>query len=686
MANRLAKEQSPYLLQHKDNPVDWWPWCEEAFEAAASEDKPVLLSIGYATCHWCHVMERESFEDHEVAALMNRAFINIKVDREERPDIDAVYMPVCQILGMRGGWPLTVIMTPEKRPFFAGTYFPKRSVPGRIGMLDLVPGISERWRTRRTRLVADADLLKAALVAVNAVKTEDNEPGAELLDRAYRTLRSEFDAVHGGFGGAPKFPAPSGLRFLLRYWKRTGRADMLQMVGQTLMAMRQGGIYDHVGWGFHRYATDTAWTVPHFEKMLYDQAILALTYTEAYQATSEALFEKTVRETLCYVLRDMTDPQGGFYSAEDADSEGEEGKYYVWTYEELCEVLHEEQVALLERVCNVRPGGNFRDEATGRFTGANILYRSGADCDEDSLEEVRLALFAHRRTRVPPLKDDKVLTDWNGLMIAAMARAARVFDESSYVHAAERAAAFVEKHLTRDGCYLIHRWRRGSAKVSGFLDDYVYMTWGLLELYETTFKARYLETALSYSRVCRECFRSGSGGYYLTSDDALDVIVRTQPFHDGPLPSANAVMAMNLMRLGRLTSDKALVSEAWSVLRACASRLRSYPVDSAALASALAYALGHASQVVIAGKPEASDTRALLRALGIRYLPDTVTLFRPVTDAGERPPVVSLIPALESYSMIDGAAAAYVCQDFACQSPTTDVAAMLQQVGAASPS
>ena len=675
MPNRLAQEKSPYLLQHKDNPVDWWPWGEEAFAAAAEQEKPVFLSIGYATCHWCHVMERESFEDAAVARLMNDAFINIKVDREERPDIDAVYMTVCQMMTGSGGWPLTIIMTPQQQPFFAATYIPRVSIYSRIGMLDLVPGVAQAWKDRRDDLTRDADRVSRELARVAAVDFRGAAPAEDLLHSAYQALQADFDMTHGGFGGAPKFPAPSSLRFLLRYWKRTGIDAALQMVGHTLVAMRCGGIYDHVGWGFHRYATDAAWKVPHFEKMLYDQATLAITYTEAFQATREPLFAQTAHEILRYVLRDMTRAAGGFYSGEDADSEGEEGKFYMWTRDELQAVLGEARFQEIEPVFNIREGGNFQEEATRQYTGRNILYRTGM---EASVEDARKQLFELRKQRIHPLKDDKILTDWNGLMIAAMALAARVFNTPEYADAAVRAATFVAEHLQLEGGRLCHRWREGEAIVPALLDDYVFMAWGMLELYETTFDEQYLERAQQYCAICQEHFRSDNGAYYLTPDDGEPLLARTRPSFDAPIPSGNAVMTMNLLRLGHLTSDMALIQEAWEVAKAHAILLNTAPASVMAMFSALDYALGPVSEVVIAGRPNASDTEAMLQALRSTFLPNTVTLLRDPSSA-----YTGRVGSAEmSYAMVGDQATAYVCENFSCQMPTTEVSIMLSQLEA----
>ncbi|MGH7890123.1 MAG: thioredoxin domain-containing protein, partial [Thermodesulfobacteriota bacterium] len=474
--NRLISEKSPYLLQHAHNPVDWYPWGEEAFVKAKNEDKPIFLSIGYSTCHWCHVMENESFEDEEVAKLMNDAFVSIKVDREERPDIDSIYMTVCQMLSQGGcGWPLNIIMTPDKKPFYAATYIPKENRHGRAGMLEFIPRIKEIWKTQRDNVLDSADQITSAIRQASQVSNE--KKGKELdgstFEKAYDQLAQNFDTVHGGFGRAPKFPTPHNLLFLLRCWKRTGKDKALEIVEKTLSAMRRGGIYDHVGFGFHRYSTDPEWLVPHFEKMLYDQAMLSMAYIEGYQATGNRDYEKTAREIFTYVLRDMTSPDGGFYSAEDADSEGEEGKFYLWTEDEIRKVLNKEESDLVMKVFNVEKGGNFSDEATGRKTHSNIFHLSGSLSDAASLlnlereqlerriETAREKLFSVREKRIHPHKDDKILTDWNGLMIAALAKGASAFDEPKYAEAAGRAVGFILSRMQKSDGELLHRYRDG---------------------------------------------------------------------------------------------------------------------------------------------------------------------------------------------------------------------------------
>ena len=454
--NRLIHEKSPYLLQHAYNPVDWHAWNEEAFQKARAENKPIFLSVGYSTCHWCHVMEKESFEDSEVAALMNEAFVSIKVDREERPDIDHVYMTVCQMMTGSGGWPLTIVMTPYKKPFFAATYIPKASRFGRPGMMELIPRISEVWRNRNKEVLESAENMTTALQSM-----EKENPGdpleAGVLDKAYQELAQRFDKTYGGFSGAPKFPTPHNFLFLLRYWMRSGRLNALNMVEKTLHEIRWGGIFDQIGFGFHRYSTDKEWLVPHFEKMLYDQAMLALAYLETYQATGNTLYADTAKEIFAYVLRDLRSPEGGFYSAEDADSEGVEGKFYVWTEQELRKILPPGDADLLVRVFHIQKEGNFREEASGKSLGANIFYtgRSLEDMASElnvsaqdlkkRIECARSRLFEAREKRIHPHKDDKILTDWNGLMIAALARGTQVLGEKTYADAAGSAVEFILK-------------------------------------------------------------------------------------------------------------------------------------------------------------------------------------------------------------------------------------------------
>jgi len=687
--NRLAREKSPYLLQHAGNPVDWYPWGEEAFAKARAEDKPIFLSIGYATCHWCHVMEHESFEDPAVAGLMNEAFVCIKVDREERPDIDGIYMTVCQMMTGSGGWPLTVIMTPDRKPFFAGTYFPKESRFGRIGMLDLVPRLQDAWKSQRADILASAGRIVDGLREATLPR-----PGKSLdevaLGAAYLQLADRFDPQHGGFGHSPKFPGPHDLLFLLRHWKRTGDGQALHMVERTLQAMRRGGIWDHVGLGFHRYSTDREWLLPHFEKMLYDQALIAMACTEAWQATGKPEYETTAREIFTYVLRDMTDPKGGFYTAEDADSEGEEGKFYVWTVEELQQVLGEKEAAFTASVYGVEPGGNYTDEASRRRTGANILHLpkpieelaadTGTTSDDvrNRLDAARRKLFEVREKRVHPLKDDKILVDWNGLMIAALAKAARAFDEPAYEDAAQRCARFLLVHMRREDGRLLHRWRSGEAGIHGHLDDYAFLVWGLIELYETTFDAQWLTAAAELNAVQLEDFLDeDAGGFFFTADNSEDLIARQKEIYDGAVPSGNSVAMLNMLRLSRLTGDPALEAQAARLARSVSSSVAQAPAAYAMLMCAVDFAVGPSFEIVIAGAPDAPDTGTFLTALRQRFLPNKVVLLRPAGPGADE----DLPDYVKDYGPVDGKAAAYVCRTFECQRPVTDAAQMLELLG-----
>jgi len=699
--NRLADEKSPYLLQHARNPVDWYPWGDAAFKKAREENKPIFLSIGYSTCHWCHVMAHESFEDAEVARLMNQAFVSVKVDREERPDIDNVYMAICQRMTGRGGWPLTIIMTPDKKPFFAATYIPKESRFGRTGMKQLVPAIEKAWREKRKELLRIADAAEADLKTLTRAGATGGAGGggedldASVLKSAYNEFAGSFDAVNGGFGGAPKFPTPHDLLYLLRYWKRTGEAHALEMVEGTLRAIRRGGIYDHVGGGFHRYSTDAEWLVPHFEKMLYSQALLAMAYVETYQATGDEFCAGVARETFAYVLRDLLDKDGAFHSAEDADSEGEEGKFYVWSADEFSKVVGED-AELAAQVFGVVPAGNFLDEATRRRTGANVLHlaqplakvaeKRGIDEVKlrERLEVARKRLFDVRTKRVRPHLDDKVLTDWNGLMIAALAKGARALDEPEYAKAAARAADFILTNMRREDGRLLHRWRDGEAAIGGYVDDYAFFAWGLLELYEATFDAAYLTKSVELTRAMLEHFgddKAGGGSLFFTADDAPKTLVRQKETHDGAVPSGNAVAALVLLRLSAVTGDTKFAEAAARLLRSYSGVVRRVPRAFTQTLVAVDYAVGPSSEVVIVGAPDDKGTRKLLGALGRPFIPNKIVLLR--NPSAKADPVARLAPWTKEHGTVDGRPTAYVCRERACRLPTTDAAEMLKQLGVA---
>ncbi|MGD9874012.1 MAG: thioredoxin domain-containing protein [Kiritimatiellia bacterium] len=678
--NRLAGEKSPYLLQHADNPVAWYPWGTEAFELARRLNKPIFLSIGYSTCHWCHVMEHESFEDPEVAALLNDAFVCIKVDREERPDIDNLYMTVCQMLTGAGGWPLTIVMTPGKKPFFAGTYFPKKSRLGRIGMMDLIPQLKQAWDERGDEVAASANQITAAL--------GDHSSGAagegidlSVLDTAFEQLAESHDIVHGGFGRAPKFPTPHSLMFLLRHWHRTGKQQARDMVERTLYAMRRGGIFDQVGFGFHRYATDREWLVPHFEKMLYDQALIVMAYAEAYQATQNPEYRDTAEKTITYVLRDLTSPEGAFYTAEDADSEGVEGKFYVWTAGEIESVLGEIRGKAFSRAFGIEARGNYADEATGKKTGKNILHvppgETASVSDLEKFEPDRAKLFAAREKRIHPFKDDKILTDWNGLMIASLAMASRAFDEPRYARAAEQAAGFILDRMADQDGALLHRFRDREAGVRGGLDDYAFMVWALLELYETTFDVKWLKAALDFDRKMNEDFRDeAGGGFFLASRKADDLLIRQKTIYDGAVPSGNSIAVWNMLRLGRITGDPAYEERASSLMRAFAGNVERAPSGQTMLLCAVGFGIGPSFEVVISGTPGADDTEAMIRALRQRFIPNKVVLLRP--SGSGKPEISALAEFTAGQQAIGGKATAYVCRNHACAAPTTSIEEMLK--------
>ncbi|UCH08965.1 MAG: thioredoxin domain-containing protein, partial [Deltaproteobacteria bacterium] len=617
--NNLIFEKSPYLLQHAENPVNWYPWGPEAFTKAQTEDKPIFLSIGYSTCHWCHVMERESFEDLEVAELMNDVFVSIKVDREERPDIDNVYMLVCQMLTGSGGWPLNIMMTPDKKPFYAATYIPRETRQGRVGMVDLIPRVKDMWETRRSEILGSAnDITEGLSTAAKRTLSEATPEalGDSALSLTYEQLAARCDEEYGGFGDAPKFPMPHNILFLLRYWRRTGNETALDMVEKTLQQMRRGGIYDHIGYGFHRYSTDSHWLVPHFEKMLYDQALLAMAYIEAYQATGKDEYGNPAREILTSVLRDMMRPGGGFYSAEDADSEGVEGKFYVWTLQETQQILEPAEAALVAKVFNMRKDGNFAEEGTRKRTGRNILHlkKSAREVASDlkvteealqkRLNKALRKLHTHREERIHPHKDDKILTDWNGLMVAALAKGAQVFDEPQYAEAARSTVDFILKNMRTGDGRLLHRYRDGQAAILANVDDYAFLVWALLELYEATFEVSHLEAALALNKELIAYFWDDTkGGFYFTPDDGETLLIRQKEIYDGAIPSGNSVAMLNLLRLARMTGSPDLEKKAAAIGAVFSATVRESPSNHTLLMAGVDYDIGPSYEVVIVGNP-----------------------------------------------------------------------------------
>lgn len=689
-ANHLKDEKSPYLLQHKFNPVDWYPWGNKAFQKAKEEDKPIFLSIGYSTCHWCHVMAHQSFEDQEIGKLMNEVFIPIKVDREERPDLDSIYMTVCQMMTGSGGWPLTIIMTPKKKPFFAGTYFPRESHLGGVGLKDLILNVRDLWKNSRAEVTKSAQDISQALRKVSA-PTPKGELNPSILDKTYRALKNSYDGEYGGFGDFQKFPSPHNLVFLLRFWKRSNKESALSMVNKTLDFMRRGGIYDQVGFGFHRYSVDHKWFAPHFEKMLYDQALISLAYLEAYQATRKEEYQETAEEIFQYVMRNMKSEEGGFYSAEDADSEGVEGKFYLWKEEEIFEILNPEEAHLVKIVYNITIEGNFADEATGKKTGANILYLKQPLKElsqelglkekylKNKLEKIRKKLFFYREKRIHPFKDDKILTDWNGLMLAALARGSLVTGNNDYQLAAEEAADFLLKEMYVDG-KLLHRYREGDAGIAANLDDYAFLIWGLLELYQACFQLKYLQSAMELNQILLDHFWDDKhGGFFFTADDGEELITRKKDSFDSALPSGNSVQILNLILLARLTENTDLEERAVEMQLSFYNNIIKLPAAHTQFLLALDYKWGPSYEVVIAGERGGNDTMEMLRVLNEHYLPQKTVMLK--TEGEDLTGINQISESLKDKKMLDGRAAAYICGEGTCYNPTSDVGEILDLLG-----
>jgi hypothetical protein len=690
--NRLIHEKSPYLLQHAGNPVDWYPWGNEAFDRAARENKPVFLSIGYATCHWCHVMAHESFEDTGIATILNTHFICIKVDREERPDIDSVYMSVCQMMTGKGGWPLTVFLTPEKKPFYAGTYLPKVSRFGMTGLPDLLSRIIQVWQEKHSDILRSSEEIAAAVCQEQEVSHEDI-PAISLLTSGYEELVLKFDAEYGGFGSAPKFPTPHILLFLLRFWKRTGSKRALAMVEKTLHALRGGGIYDQIGGGFHRYSTDAQWRVPHFEKMLYDQALLVMAYTEAYQATRNPDFKRTAEEIISYVFFSLTSPEGAFFSAEDADSPGGEGAFYLWTAGEIEKILGKEDAIVAARVFDITPAGNYQDTGTG--PGQNILTckksiaeaasslgLSKADL-EIQLASIRSRLFAAREDRSRPALDDKILTDWNGLFIAALSQAAGVFGNEHYLTAARRAMQFIVTRLRAPGGGLLHRYRDDEPAIPGFGDDYAFTIKGLLELYESTFEAGYLLTAIELNTWFTAHFHdTARGGFFTTSDSAEILLVKKKEIYDGAIPSCNSIAFENLVRLAHLTGDAVYEQLASELSRTFAAPVNQSPSAHAWFLCALDSAIGPVHDVVIVGERDDEVTKAMINGLREQYLPHVLIVLKQLNEDDHL--LSGLAPFTKDLNSPGGKTTAYVCTGHTCALPVTGIRQLLELLGGSS--
>ena len=676
MPNRLINETSPYLLQHAHNPVDWYSWGEEALGRAKLEDKPILLSVGYSACHWCHVMEKESFEDSKIAALMNESFVCIKVDREERPDIDSLYMTAVQAMTGRGGWPMTVFLTPDGKPFYGGTYFPPEDRHGIPGFPRVVQAMADAYRQNRSEVLLSTDKLLQQMRQGSAGFRSLDPLTADDLTQAYRGIAEQFDDRYGGMGTEPKFPQPMTYEFLLRHYLRTEDPHALEMVELTLDRMARGGIYDQLGGGFHRYSTDMYWLVPHFEKMLYDNALLVRLYLHAFQVTGKPLYQQVVEETLDYVVREMTDPSGGFYSAQDADSEGIEGKYFVWRPEEVVQVLGKADGEIFN--------DHFGVTLVGNFEGLSILSvvegpPQQSDMTEDDLSELlgrsRATLLEVRDRRVRPARDEKVLTAWNGLMLSAFAEAGAVLGRDDYTAVAESAAAFLLDHLREDG-RLLRSYKDGTAKLKGYLEDYAFLIAGLISVHEATFGGRWLREAVDLGRSMVELFwDEPSAQFYDTGGDHEALVLRPRDISDNAIPAGSSMAADVLLRLSVITGDSEYQRLASTALRSARELMTRFPTSAGQWLCALDFYLSTAKEVAIIGDRAQSDTQALASEVYRHYMPNRVFL-----GAGMGDDALRELPLMEGREKIDGRATAYVCENYVCQLPTTDTATLAKQL------
>ncbi len=672
MSNRLAHETSPYLLQHANNPVDWYPWGAEAIQRARAEDKPIFLSVGYSACHWCHVMEHESFESEPIAQLMNTLYVCVKVDREERPDLDQIYMNAVQLMTGRGGWPMSVFLTPDLKPFYGGTYWPPHARGGMPGFDQVLLAVGEAWRERRSQAIEQAESLTDHLAGLAIGPAEPKALSPQLVQRSASAMLRSFDHAHGGFGAAPKFPHPMNLRLLAQHWFRTRDNETLHVLRTTLDKMAAGGIYDQLGGGFHRYSTDAQWLVPHFEKMLYDNALLVPCYLDAYLITGEADYARVARETCDYVLREMTDAAGGFYSTQDADSEGVEGKFFVWTPREIETVLGPEAAEIFCHVYGVTPQGNFEHGQSilhlpRNLNDAATAFTTTADELRDRLAGWRTQLLAERGQRVPPGLDDKVLVAWNGMMIDALAQAAGVLDEPRYLAAAQRAATFLLHELRRADGALWHTWRHGQARLTAYLDDYTCLAVGLVSLYEADFDERWLLAAVELMDYVIAHFADAErGGYFYTAHDHEALIARQKEFYDNAMPSGNSMAALALVRLGKLLGRADYLEAAERTAQAAASIVEHAPQAGGQMLLAIDLLQGATPEIVLVGDPQHPETAAALAALRHTFLPRKVVACRPstaITSPG------ALAPMFEGKVANSAQPVAYVCENFTCQTP-----------------
>lgn len=695
--NNLIQEISPYLLQHAHNPVNWYPWGEEALAEAKKEGKPIFLSIGYAACHWCHVTERESFENEEIAKILNEHFISIKVDREERPDLDEIYMAAVVALSGSGGWPMTVFLTTDRKPFAGGTYFPPEDKWGRIGFKKLITRISELWKNEETRekIFKDAETVTQIVeqrTSTAAPVDKQAEIDKKLLDNAVRQIEGSFDNEWGGFSAAPKFPSSTTISFLLRYYYHTGNKKSLEMASFTLDKMYEGGMYDHLAGGFHRYSTDKMWLVPHFEKMLYDNAQLAVVYMEAYQLTGKSRYAKVAREIFDYEITYMTDQTGGIYSTEDADSEGKEGVFYLWKHDELEDILSRKEARVFSTFYNIKKAGNFNSHEP-YHEGLNILYirddrtlmARELGMKEEGLEEIlttiRKKLVHGRDKRIRPGLDDKIITSWNALMISAFARGFQIFEDERYLKAAEKAAAFIIKNLSTKEGNLLRTFRKGKSKLPAYLEDYAYTVRAFIDLYESTFDEKWLFSADTLAGdMIDQFWDEKNTGFYNTGNHHKNLITRTKSVHDGALPSPVAVANEALLRLGKLLNREDYIKKAQQILKSNYLNMERYPTGYLSLLSSVDFFVYPAREIAVIGPGHSEKTKKLLRAIHSHFVPNCIIAF---LDHGRNnaQELIKNIPLLAGRNLVDGKATAYVCENFACKLPVTTPQALLEQLG-----
>lgn len=691
--NRLINEKSPYLLQHAFNPVNWYPWGNEAFEKAKEEDKFIFLSIGYSTCYWCHVMEREIFEVPEIAEIMNKLFISVKVDREERPDVDRIYMQAVQMMTGSGGWPMSIFMTNDLKPFWGGTYIPPESKYGRPGFVDLITRLDEIWRTKRSEITKSAEKLYLVLSEHQASGVPSTLPDIEFLDAGYKVFEKMYDDKHGGFGDAPKFPRVSTFNFLLRYAHRTGNDKAQEMVLQTLRKMAAGGIFDQIGGGFHRYSTDARWHVPHFEKMLYDQGQLVNSYLDAFQLTGDEYYSDNVKDVLNYVSRNLTDDNGGFYSAEDAESATSaenldikaEGAFYIWSKSELMELLGEETGNIFVYYYGVESSGNVLEDPHNYFTGKNVLYLAhtlketaekfdiSLNKAENLLNDTRTVVYEHREKRINPHLDDKILVSWNGYMISAYSRAYQILHDDDYLLSAEKAALFIKTNLynARDKV-LLRRFRDGEAGITANLSDYALLVGGLIDLYEASFNADWIEWADELNDLMIEKFYDDkSGAFYDTPEGSENLIVRMRDDYDGAEPTGNSIAVMNLLRLSQILNKGELSEMADKILSYYSGILKKSPHALPQMLAAVDFSLTKPKQIIIAGNVKSDDTKMMLKTLHEFYIPNKVVIH--ADSENESNYVNKKLEIIRYMKMIEGKATAYVCENYACKLPTNDL-------------